>query len=248
MGDCLDLFQLIPESYVDLIITDPPYGVDFKGGLYNDSKESVFENVVSWMKEMHRVLKDAAHCYIFVPTLEIDKWIAAFRQFFEFKNVLATQTFLTNQTSSIKNNFSFDLQLLLFGSKGKAHDFNKVDWIPTSGSWLRDKRNKNPKKFTYEYPSYIYYDLYRSNTKPNNIVKRIHPNEKNPELIANFIKISSNVNDLVLDPFAGSGSTAVAAWNSNRRYVAFEKDETYCRAAQKRLKTLLNQQKMTDFL
>ena len=67
--------------------------------------------------------------------------------------------------------------------------------------------------------------------------KSIHPTQKPLALITNLIRTYSNPGELVLDPFAGSGTTAVAAHNENRRFVGSEIDETYFVSAKARLDT-----------
>lgn len=247
-GDCLEILEKFPENSIDLIITDPPYGVNFSEGKYDDSSEVVFNNYKKWLEELKRVLKVKHHIYFFVPTLEIDRWITAIKDVLNFNNLIATQVFQTNKTSNIKNNFTFDLQLIIFASKDKAKNFNDVDWIPTSNSWLRDKRNANPRKFTYQYPSFISSKIIRANVKPNKDYKLLHPNEKNPDLIKNFIKMSSNQFDIILDPFCGSASTAVAAWRSNRKFIMIEKDPEYFAIAKRRIINLTTQMKINQFL
>lgn len=68
--------------------------------------------------------------------------------------------------------------------------------------------------------------------------ERIHPTQKPLELIERLIKASSNPGDVVLDPFMGSGTTAVAASNLGRKWVGYEKDEDYFIAAQERLRKI----------
>jgi len=63
----------------------------------------------------------------------------------------------------------------------------------------------------------------------------IHPTQKPEKLLAKIILASTNENDSVLDPFAGSGTTAVVAKKLNRNFVAIEADENYCLLAEKRL-------------
>jgi len=64
---------------------------------------------------------------------------------------------------------------------------------------------------------------------------RLHPTQKPVELLATFIQAYSRPNEIVLDPFAGSGCTAVAATQLNRHYIAVELMQTYAEAAKKRL-------------
>ena len=66
--------------------------------------------------------------------------------------------------------------------------------------------------------------------------KHLHPTQKPLDLITRLIKASSNENDLVLDPFGGSGTTALACKNENRNCISIELDETYCNIAKNRIK------------
>jgi DNA modification methylase len=59
--------------------------------------------------------------------------------------------------------------------------------------------------------------------------------------------MSSDSNELVLDPFCGSGSTGKAAWISNRRFILIEKNEEYFKRAEERMKKLMLQKKITEF-
>lgn len=62
-----------------------------------------------------------------------------------------------------------------------------------------------------------------------------HETEKPMELITKYIIVSTNENDVILDPFIGSGTTAVACMNTNRNYIGFELDKHYYDIAQKRI-------------
>ncbi len=246
-ADCIEIFNSIPDNSIDLIITDPPYGVNFEEGLYNDSASVVFDDYGKWLEEMSRLLKNHSHIYLFVPTLQVEKWIAEVKDYFKFNNILALQVYQTNKSSSIKNNFTYDLQLVIYASKDKAKDFNKVKWIPTSSSWLKDKRNSNPQPYTYQYPSFINSKIVRANTKPNDKIKRLHPNEKNPQLIRFLIEMSSLPKEIVLDPFCGSGTTGEAAWLADRQFILIEKNAEYFKIVRERMKNLMMQKKLTEF-
>ena len=175
---------------------------------------------------MARTLKEHCHLYMFVPTLLIDQWIKIIRKYLTFMNLIATRAFVNNRFQ-IKNNFCYDAQYIIFASKGQSKNMNEVDWIPTSTVWLNDKRNTNPKLYTYLYPSFINDDIIHANTKANDQVKQLHPNEKNPLLIQKFIEMSTNKGDLVADFFGGSGGTLIASLNAGRSCIGIEKNKGY---------------------
>jgi len=77
--------------------------------------------------------------------------------------------------------------------------------------------------------------------------KTEHPTEKPVELIKRFIVTSSNEKEIVLDPFIGSGTTAVAYIQTGRNFIGFEKNKDYFKMANKRLKPYLEQKKLFEF-
>jgi site-specific DNA-methyltransferase (adenine-specific) len=221
--DCLNVLKQLDNDSVDLVLTDVPYGVDFKNDFFDDSKEYVFTHYEQWISEMHRVLKEGSHCYIFIPTLEVDKWVYMVKKYFTFKNIITARIYTTG--NYLKNNFSYNSQFVIYCSKGKAKPFNKVDAIKTSQAWLKDKRNKNPKPYTYNYPSFMP-DYFFSNVK-GNCKHAVHPNQKNVDFQKFLIELSTNENDTVLDPFMGSGSCGEASILCNRNFIGIEQDEEY---------------------
>lgn len=235
LGDILEYLSKIEDNYIDLILIDPPFGVEFDNNrFFDDSKETVFNLINNWIQEMHRVLKDRCHIYIFVPTLEIDKWVFAVKKYFVFKNLLALPAYTNHRY--LKDNFSFNLQLIIYASKGKAKKLNKIDWIRTSNGWFKDKRNKNPNLFTYQYPSFI--NNHKTNTKANAYKKLLHPNQKNEELCKNLIKLSTNKGDLVADFFCGSGTILYSAKTSNRNYIGCDNNPDAIKITKERLKQI----------
>lgn len=236
LGDCLDVMKnKLPDNSIDLIITDPPYGVDFADMKFYDDR-NVFDKYDEWVKEMHRVMKDNSHIYVFIPTIEIDKWVCTLKKHFIINNILATQSHMNGKYNPCK--FSYDVQLVVYASKGVAKHLNNVDWVKTSDVWLKDKRNLNPKEYTYKYPSFI--DFMKS-TKKRGKNKNFHPNEKNEDFIQKLIEISSNKGDIVLDPFAGSSSTGLAAKNCDRNFICIEQKEEFYKISNSKLgiKTLI---------
>ncbi len=244
-GDTTKLLPLFKSESIDMICTDPPYGTEQKGFGYDDSQKYVFKYYDFWVKQMARVLKPHCHLYLFVPTLLVDYWVAKVRKYLTYLNLVSLRCFVNNRFP-IKNNFCFDAQYVIFASKGSSKNLNQVDWIPTSTTWLYDKRNTNPKLFTYLYPSFINDDIIHANTKANDQVKRYHPNEKNPLLIKRFIEMSTNKGDLVADFFCGSGNTLIASLDAGRKCIGIEKNKTYYEMIAQRIKDCKHRQEYLE--
>ena len=227
--DCVEGMKQLGDESVDLIITDPPFGCNatLKGD-YVDDEEYIKSQIPIWVKEFARLIKDTGHVYIYVPTKYIDNWLPVVKEELKFNNILSVQNMKYGRR--YKNNFRSNTQHILFCSKGRAKNFNKVDWIRTSDSWFNDKRNTNPERFQYFYPNYV-----PSEFKATVEESHGHRDEKNTGLLKVFVELSSEEGDLVLDPFVGSGSTAVACQATSRSFVGFEISEEYFSMGVRRL-------------
>lgn len=235
-GDCMDVMKQMSDESVDCIVTDPPYGVAFKNGFYDDTTETVLKHMPKWFEQWFRILKENSYVYVFVGVKTIHQWVqTGVDAGFVFKNIIATRSF-NNGAPAPKNNFGFQFQPILVFSKGRGKNFNEVDFIPTSQEWLKDKRNKNPKPYTYSYPNWIKTEWGFASAK--RAVGSLHPNEKNVDLIKFLIELSTNENDIVLDPFMGSGTTGVACRNLGRDFIGIELDRSYFDIASDRIKQL----------
>ena len=231
--DCFKALQELPENSIDSIISDPPYGVNF-GKIQGDKTDDVLIWIPIFFKEAFRLLKDNSFMFLFVGVKHIEDWILEGQKAgFIFKNIIATRCF-NNGSAIPKNNFGFQFQPILLFSKGRGKNFNQVDFIPTSAEWLKDKRNKNPKPFTYQYPNFIKTEWAFATAKRAS--KNFHPTEKNIKLIKFFIQLVTNPNEIILDPFAGSGSTGIAALECKRDFIGYEIDKKFYDIAKKRLK------------
>ena len=232
-GDCKELFSKLYDCSVDLIITDPPYGVGYSKG-FNDSIEYVRQNIRIWLTEMYRILKEGCHCYIFVPTKQIGLWTSLVEEIFTFNNILTVKA-LTG-VSFLKNNFQYNSQLIIYCSKGTAKNFNKYDYFKSSKN--KENHNKNLQTFSYAYPSLIT-ECYANASLAKDILGNRHPCAKNPELIKVLIGISSNPNDIVFDPFMGVGTTGVSTIRNGRKFVGSELNYKYITAADDRIASYL---------
>lgn len=237
-GDFLKVSPIVKNEFVDLIVTDPPWGVNaWQKGNYIDSGEFVFPLIQKWVNELYRILKWKRHIFIFVPTKAVDIWVKEFTSVFGrtgFHGIVICQNM--KKGKSYSNKFRLNYQMIIHGSKGIPIDFNEVDWIKKSESWLQDKRNIDFNDYTYSYPAYL----------PDYVKATIehrtgtHADEKNFDLIENLLLIASKEYELVFDPFAGSGVVLEAAKRNKRNYVGVELNRKYYEEILGRLKNTLD--------
>ncbi|MFW9872985.1 MAG: hypothetical protein ACFFG0_07800, partial [Candidatus Thorarchaeota archaeon] len=91
---------------VNLIITDPPFGVEYNQNVYDDNKEYVFNNIDKWIEGLSLLLSKNSHCYIYVPTLELDVWIYHVKKYLKYNNLLTLPN-LSEYHKKSDNNFNF---------------------------------------------------------------------------------------------------------------------------------------------
>ena len=211
--DCLEGMKRIPDGSVDLIVTDPPYLMNYKTGrrkdkshrfndvILNDDNEQL---ITDYVKECYRILKDDTAMYLFCSSNKVDFFKRELEKLFSIKNMIIW----------VKNNHTAGDLESAFGRK------YEIVFLVNKG-----QRKFNGERLTdiWEFPK-VSSD------------GQLHQNQKPIELIKRCIKKHSNVGDVVFDGFMGSGTTAAAALDINRNYIGFELDEYYFNVAEKRLK------------
>lgn len=228
-GDCLELMKEIPDKSIDLILTDPPYGINY----YSRQKKIKWDRFknddnLKWVKksfiELNRILKDNSHVYIFSGYKFIDIFLNEFKKEFSFKNIIVIPT---RHSGGVINDghFRHSYEMVLYGHKG-TRKFNKMRKHTVKRP--NDPRQKN--KYLQLYPDLL--SMFYANEFN---LKQLHPTQKDLNCIKHFIELSSNPNDIILDPFLGSGTTCVAAKLLNRHYLGFELESNYIDIARKRL-------------
>ncbi|MGH6810795.1 MAG: DNA methyltransferase [Methylocella sp.] len=199
-GDCVQVLKSLPGNAVDLVVTDPPYLVNYRDRsgrtVRNDSGNPEFLDAFS---DLYRVLKSNSFCVCFYGWNRVDEFFGAWRQA-RFRPVghIVWQKDYSSSASFLQ--YRHEQAYLL--AKGNPDRPAKP---------LADVQ-------PWEYSG-----------------NRAHPTEKAVGILSPVIRAFSKPGDIVLDPFAGSGSTAVAAALSGRRYIGIELEERYCRHARTRL-------------
>lgn len=218
--DCLNALKQIPDNYIDLIVTDPPYEIsrdtNYKYG-NTDRKRHNF-NFGDWDKiedeylkdviiELFRVLKSGSAIYLFFDIYKINKITELFKEI-GFNQVKVLTWLKTNPLpANCKITYVNATEFLVYAVKGKNATFN-IDGM---------------------HRGCFEYQVCKGKERTE------HPTQKPLDLIGEFIKISSNPGQLVLDPFIGSGTTAVAAKSLGRNYLGFDLSENYINIAIDRL-------------
>lgn len=234
--------QFLPRRVVDLLILDPPYNLskDFNGHLFEKKEEDDyrkwFSDVINLLKP---TLKSNATIYVcsdwrtsilIAPILEKN---------FHIKNRL---TWERDKGRGAKMNWKNNTEDIWFCTMSEDFFFD-VDSVKLKRKVIAPYRhaNGNPKdwdesadgNFRLTHPSNIWTDITIPFwSMPENTD---HPTQKPEKLIAKLVLASSPENGFVLDPFLGSGTTAVVCKKLNRRFLGIEQNTDYCCWAQKRL-------------
>lgn len=218
--DCRELLKHIPDQSVDLIIADPPYYC--MKGEFDFAFPSVQEYLdwcVSWVAECYRVLKPTGAFYCWCSGLMLDKIAVYVLDRYDWiRRNLIVWNYATGRPE--KAAYRYETEFLWFYSNPQHllnHDSIR---IPYSSGAEKDKR-KNPKGKTcgnvWEFPRIM----------PNYKEFAGHPTQKPEKLAERMILASSQLGDLVLVPFAGSGSEIVPCVQNGRDFLATEINSTY---------------------
>lgn len=209
--DCIEGMRMIPNKSIDLIVTDPPYLMNYRSNrrVKNEKFNHIANDVNShdlisdYLAECYRVLKDDTAIYVFCSWHHIDFFKVEFEKHFKLKNIIVWNK-NNHGSGDLKGAYAPKHEFVLYGHKGR--------------SLFREKR----------IPDVI--DCAKISS-----LKLTHPTEKPTELLEIFIRNSSDEGAIVLDGFAGTGSLPISAVRNKRRFIAFEVERVYVEIANKRL-------------
>lgn len=228
-SDCLFALKQIPNSSIDLVITDPPYNLGnfmrSRGTNMGKMRDNYFaysgwddldfdewcEQMDLFLGECHRVLKVRGTLLIFMSVIKAETIInLAQKHKFYYKTVG-----IWHKTNPMPRNMN-------------------LQFVNSTESWLYFVNGDTTGTFNNE--KKMIHDFIESSTISNSERKLgRHPTQKPLAIMKHFIKILSNENDTVLDPFMGSGSTGVACELLNRKFIGIEINTDYFNIACKRI-------------
>jgi len=262
LGDCVELMKEIPDDFIDLTVTSPPY--DNLRTYNGNIKHWSFEKFKAIAKELYRVTKQGGVVVWIVAdaTIKGSETGTSFRQALYFKEVGFNlhDTMIWSKPSftavgALKTRYAQTFEYMFVFSKGKIKTFNALkDRKTTSRSkdkhgMIRQKDGSfrpmsNRGKQYGEFG--IRYNVWDMPPVMSNIERTGHPAQFPEQLAKDHILSWSNEGDVVLDPFMGSGTTAIACINTNRNYIGFEIDKHYCDIANERIQKALAEKVVSE--
>lgn len=243
LGDCIELLRKLPNNSIDLIFADPPYNLQLNGELYRpnqtkvdavtdawdkfNSKEDYDRFTTAWLTECYRVLKNTGSIWV-IGTYHNIYRVGAIIQNIGFWMLNDIIWIKTNPMPNFKGTrFNNAHETLIWSTKSQKSKYTfhyhsmKVmnDDLQMRSDWLIPICSGDER------------------IKVNG--QKAHSTQKPAELLLRIILSTSNPNDIVLDPFSGSGTTAAVAKRLGRRYIAFEKEASYIEIANERLAKII---------
>ena len=253
-GDCIDFLKTIPSGSVDLVVTSPPYCI---GKAYEDPHNDIEffkEQHIKIFDELYRVVKPggsicwqvgyhvSAQCVIPLDYIVYDIFTTNSKDL-DFPFILRNRIIWTfGHGLNSSKRFSGRHEVILWFTKGEQKEFNLDDVrIPQKYPGKRSYRGPNKGNLSGnplgKNPSDVW-DI--PNVNANHVEKTDHPCQFPVAIPQRLIKALTSPGDLVLDPFAGTCSTGVAAVISNRRFVGAEIVKEYYNISYSRLKEAAN--------
>ena len=267
-GDCVEVMKTLPEGCIDMVVTSPPYSAGIKYDVYNDSTpmDEYWKFTIDWLSEVFRVLKDDGRVAINVPIemnvqerggrilFNAEFWMRMKEvgfQFFGMVDLTEDSPHRVRQTAwgswmSASSPYIYNPKecvILAYKKTNKKLTKGESQWkgVPTE---IVNEKGINLVKTIYQpedkkdfmnlvFGRWEYFADTKSLTKATFSM----------DIPTKAIKILTYKNDIVLDPFMGSGTTAVAAETLGRRWLGIELSPNYTDIAIKRVNAFIEEQK-----
>jgi len=235
-GDCLIAFKDIPDNSVDMTFADPPFNLKKGYRTYKDRLE--FQEYLDWCEkwiyEMVRVTKPTGSIFIH----NIPKWLTFYatflNEFAHFKHWISWDAPTAPMGKSLQ---PANYGILFYGKSEKGTKINELRYPHKrdrkQGFLLKDYGGKKDKLHPFgPLVSDVFTDIHRIK---HNKKRDPHPCQLPIHLMDRLILLSTDENDIVLDPFSGTGTTAISAKRLGRKYIGLELDQEYVNISREKL-------------
>ena len=205
-ADCREILPLFPDKSFDLVLTDPPYGFGISKLSWGDNGYSKISEIWDELDNDWLGLVKARSILCFMGYKGLGEYLSKGRELNYKLNDIIVWDKINTMPNITARGYQFTVEFLI--------------WWTTESNWEWNAKQKR--------------DILRFTWSQGND-KRCHPSEKPTSIINDILVTHSNQNSLILDPFLGSGTTAVCAKKLGRKCVGIEISEEYCAIAVKRL-------------
>ena len=249
-GDCLEALAELPEGCVDLAFADPPFNIGYKYDRYDDSRNSddYLGWTGDWLAAVRRVLKPDGSFFVAIG----DEYVAEIKIRLDALGLTMRNWIVWHYTFGVSCTKKFSrshAHILYYVADPKRFTFNAdAIRVPSARQTTYADRRANPRGkvpddtwvlrpaeeegcFAPESDTWV-----ESRVCGTFRERRGHPCQMPEAVLRRIVSVASDPGDLVLDPFAGSGTTLAAAHDLDRRYFGVELSEEYHRAIEERLR------------
>ena len=240
-GDCLDILKKIPDNSVDMTFADPPFNLKKKYNHYEDSKEKqdYLNWCNDWMGEMVRITKPSGAIFVH----NIPRWLSHYAEHLNkvayFKHWISWDSGGAPMGKTLLPNHYG----ILYYTKSKSHKEFKFYDITyphpkcrVCHEFLKDYGGKKAQAHHFgPLLSDVWTDIHRIRHKKR---RDEHPCQLPIPLLERLILMTTDAGDIVLDPFMGTGTTAVAAKRLGRNYIGIEIDDKYIKIAERNIENV----------
>lgn len=247
--DCFEFLRNVKPGSIDLAIIDPPYNLKKAEWDTFKSEDDFYDFTYKWIDALIPTLKAGGSLYIFNTPFHAAHILPHLvRRGLTFQNWITWDK--RDGLGSAKKRYSNGQETILFFTNGGKHTFNynairvpyesagRIEHAKTKGI-LKNGKRWFPSPLG-KYCGEVWHIASERHQRKvaGRTQKMAHVTPKPMEMIERIIKASSNIGDLVLDCFVGSGTTAVAAKKMGRRYICSDADQSYVLIAEQNLKAI----------
>lgn len=250
LGDCYELIKMIPDKSIDLIYTDIPYQFlqSGGGGAFGYKNREYLNKIRFWeekmksaktkdeytkariQKEKHLVMENTKDINTGIDWSILDEFVRVQKNIYIYIWCSKSQIPTLIKYFVEERNCNFDI---LVWCKTNCTPMTNNTFLPNIEHCLFFREKNNPRRLEGEMAKKSKWYLSGTNVRDKKDFG--HPTIKPLELVKRHIEIATKENDIVLDPFVGSGTTCKASQELNRQYIGFEIDEKYYKIAKDRL-------------
>ncbi|MFK4057656.1 site-specific DNA-methyltransferase [Brevundimonas sp. NPDC046655] len=244
-GDCIEVLKGLPDKSVDMVFADPPYNLQLGGDLLRPDNSKVdavdddwdkFDSFAAydaftraWLTECRRVLKDEGSLWV----------IGSYHNIFRLGSAMQDLGFWV-------------LNDIIWRKSNPMPNFKGTRFTNAHETLIWAAKSREQKRYTFNYDALKAFnedtqmrsDWTLALCTGNERLKddngdKAHPTQKPEALLHRVLLSASRVGDVVLDPFFGTGTTGAAAKRLGRHFIGIERDETYAKLAEKRIKAVI---------